>query len=75
MDRINKNILDANVKLQDENKYLKLRIKDIENNIHKALDFILDKSEEYKTGYRKVELNTKECWELMEILESELYEQ
>ncbi len=73
-ERIDENLYRANIKLQDENKMLKQDIKDIRNKLQQVYDFVINKSIEYKPGYRKVNLNTKDCIELIEILESELYE-
>lgn len=72
--KINESLLNANIKLSDENKLLKRDIKDLKNNIKNGIEYILNKSIEYKPGYRRVDLNTKNCKELMDILESELYE-
>ena len=72
--KINESLLNANIKLSDENRLLKRDIKDLKNNIKKGIDYILNKSIEYKPGYRKVDLNTKDCIELLNILENEVYE-
>lgn len=72
--KINENIYNANIRLVDKNKELYTDNKILRKKINQAIEFILDKSVEYKPGYRKVELDFKECSELLEILESELYE-
>ena len=71
---INKNLYNANVKLVDKNRELNYDLKEEKKIRKRAIDYILNKSIEYKPGYRKVNLNTKECSELMDILESEFYE-
>lgn len=72
--KINENLYNANVKLVDKNRELQFDIKEEKRIRKKAIDYILNKSIEYKPGYRKVNLDTKDCIELIEILESELYE-
>lgn len=74
VERIDENMYRANIKLQDENKLLKQDIKDLRIKLQEVYDFVINKSIEYKPGYRKVNLDTKDCIELIEILESELYE-
>lgn len=64
---INENLYNANITLVDKNKELKNIIKIVYN-------FILDQSIEYKPGYRKVDLNTKDCIKLLDILDGEIYE-
>ena len=64
-----KQLIDANVKLVDSNKEFKKeneRLKEIINNV---INYIYDKSIEYKPNYRKVDLNTKDCVEILDILE------
>ena len=72
--KINKNLYKANIDLVDKNRLLHQDITDLKRKIKKAINYIVDKSEEYKPGYRKVYLDFKECSELLEILESEFYE-
>lgn len=74
VERIDENMYRANIKLQDENKLLKQDIKDLRIKLQEVYDFVINKSIEYKPGYRKVNLDTKDCIELIEILESEFYE-
>lgn len=71
---INNNLYTANVKLSDKNRELMYDIKEEKKIRKKAIDYILNKSVEYKPGYRKVDLNTKDCIKLLDILESEVYE-
>ena len=71
---INKNLYNANIKLVDKNRLLNNDLKEEKKIRQKAIDYILNKSIEYKPGYRKVDLNTKDCTELLDILESEVYE-
>ena len=71
MDKINENIYYANIKLSDKNKELIYDLKEEKKIRKKAIDYILNKSIEYKPGFRKVDLNTKDCTELLNILESD----
>lgn len=71
---INENLYNANIKLSDKNRELSFDLKEEKRIRKKAIDYIVNKSVEYKKGYRKVELNFKECSELLKILENELYE-
>jgi hypothetical protein len=71
VERIDENMYRANIKLQDENKLLKQDIKDLRIKLQEVYDFVINKSIEYKPGYRKVNLDTKDCIELINILESE----
>lgn len=64
-----KQLIDANVKLLDKNKQLSSDINNLKELINKAVNYIYDKSIEYKPNYRKVDLNTKDCVELLDILE------
>lgn len=66
---INKNLYNANIHLVDKNKELNYDLKEEKKIRKKAIDYILNKSIEYKPGYRKVDLNTKDCNELLNILE------
>ena len=72
--KINENLYNANIKLSDKNRELNYDLKEEKRIRKKAIDYILNKSIEYKPGYRKVDLNTKDCTELINILESEIYE-
>ena len=72
--KINESLYNANVQLVDKNRELNYDLKEEKRIRKKAIDYILNKSIEYKPGYRKVELNFQECSELLEILESEFYE-
>ena len=72
--KINENLYNANVKLSDKNRELMYDIKEEKKIRKKAIEYILNKSVEYKPGFRKVDLNTKDCNELLDILESEVYE-
>lgn len=72
--KINENLYNANVQLVDKNRELNFDLKEEKRIRKKAINYILNKSIEYKPGYRKVELNFQECNELLEILESEFYE-
>ena len=69
--KINENLLNANIQLSDKNKELYYDLKEEKKIRKKAIDYILNKSIEYKPGFRKVDLNTKDCTELINILESE----
>lgn len=69
---INQNLYNANIKLVDKNRELNNDLKEEKKIRKKAIDYILNKSIEYKPGYRKVDLNTKDCTELLDILESEM---
>ena len=69
-----KRILSANVKLVDSNRELKKENELIKKIISEAVNFIYNKSIEYKPNYRKVDLNTKDCCELLDILEGVNYE-
>ena len=69
-----KRILSANVKLVDFNRELKKENDLIKKTIDEAVNFIYNKSIEYKPNYRKVDLNTKDCCELLDILERVNYE-
>ena len=71
---INNNLINANVKLVDSNKELKKENDLIKKIIGEAVNFIYNKSIEYKPNYRKVDLNTKDCCELLDILEGVNYE-
>lgn len=71
---INKNIINANVQLVDNNKALSKENIKLKETINKAVNYIYDKSIEYKPNHRKVDLNTKDCCELLDILEGEKYE-
>ena len=71
---INNNLINANVKLVDSNKELKKENELIKKIIGEAVNFIYNKSIEYKPNYRKVDLNTKDCCELLDILEGVNYE-
>ena len=44
-------------------------IQELEEKIRKANDFILSHAKEYKPHFAKVELNTADCNELLNILE------
>lgn len=66
---INSQLINANVQLVDNNKVLNKENIKLKEVINKAVNFIYDKSIEYKPNYRKVDLNTKECCELLDILE------
>lgn len=68
---INENLYNANVLLVDKNRLLNNDLKEERRIKKKAIEFILDKSVEYKPGYRRVDLNTKDCTELLDILESD----
>lgn len=72
--KINENLYNANVQLSDKNRELNYDLKEEKKIRKKAVDYILNKSIEYKPGFRKVDLNTKDCSELLDILESEVYE-
>lgn len=67
--KIDKNMLEANIRLVDENKWLKNDNEILNRRINKAIKYIEDKSIEYKPHYRKVDLNTKDCCELLTILD------
>lgn len=69
VNKMNGQIVDANIKLQDENKILQEDKKTLQKRIDRAIELILDKSKEYKPNFRKVDLNTKDCCELLDILE------
>ena len=71
---INNNLINANVKLVDSNKELKKENDLIKKIIGEAVNFIYNKSIEYKPNHRKVDLNTKDCCELLDILEGVNYE-
>lgn len=71
--KINESLYNANIQLVDKNRELNYDLKEEKRIRKKAIDYILNKSIEYKPGYRKVNLNTKDCIELIEILESEVY--
>ena len=68
---INENLYNANVLLVDKNRLLNNDLKEERRIKKKAIEFILDKSVEYKPGYRRVDLNTKDCNELLNILEGD----
>lgn len=68
---INKNIINANVQLVDNNKVLTKENTKLKEIINKAVNYIYNKSVEYKPNYRKVDLNTKDCCELLDILEGD----
>lgn len=68
---INENLYNANIKLSDRNRELIYDLKEEKKIRKKAIDYILNKSVEYKPEYRKVDLNTKDCIELLKILESD----
>ncbi len=70
---INENLYNANVLLVDKNRLLNNDLKEEKKIRQKAIDYILNKSIEYKPGYRRVDLNTKDCNELLDILEGDLY--
>lgn len=72
--KINENLYNANIKLSDKNRELMYDLKEEKRIRKKAIDYIISKSIEYKEGYRKVDLNTKDCIELLNILENEVYE-
>lgn len=72
--KINENLYNANVKLVDKNRELQFDLKEEKRIRKKAIDYILNKSIEYKPGFRKVDLNTKDCDELLNILGCEIYE-
>lgn len=69
--KINENLYNANIQLVDKNRLLNNDLKEEKKIRQKAIDYILNKSIEYKPGYRKVDLNTKDCTELLDILESD----
>ena len=69
---MDKKIIDANVKLSDKNRELNYDLKEEKKIRKKAIDYILNKSIEYRPGYRKVDLNTKDCVKLLDILESDI---
>lgn len=69
---INENLYNANIKLVDKNKELNYDLKEEKRIRQKAIDFILNKSIEYKPGYRKVDLNTKDCNKLLNILDGDI---
>lgn len=71
--KINNNLYNANVMLVDKNRELNFDLKEEKKIRKKAINYILNKSIEYKPGYRKVDLNTKDCNELLDILEGDLY--
>ena len=64
----------ANIDLVDKNRELIFDLKEEKKIRKKAIDYILNKSVEYKPGFRKVDLNTKDCNELLNILENDVYE-
>lgn len=66
---MNSQLINANVQLVDNNKVLNKENIKLKEVINKAVNFIYDKSIEYKPNYRKVDLNTKDCVELLDILE------
>ena len=69
--KINENLYNANIKLVDKNRELNYDLKEEKKIRKRAIDYILNKSIEYKPGFRKVDLNTKDCNELLDILESD----
>ena len=71
---INQNLYNANVQLVDKNRELNYDLKEEKKIRKKAIDYILNKSIEYKPGFRKVNLNTKDCAKLLDILDGEIYE-
>ena len=72
--KINESLYNANIQLVDKNRELNYDLKEEKKIRKKAIEYILNKSIEYKPGYRRVDLNTKDCKELIDILESEIYE-
>ena len=68
---INENLYNANVLLVDKNRLLNNDLKEEKRIKKKAIEYILNKSVEYKPGYRRVDLNTKDCSELLNILEGD----
>lgn len=68
---INENLYNANVLLVDKNRLLNNDLKEERRIKKKAIEYILNKSVEYKPGYRRVDLNTKDCSELLNILEGD----
>ena len=71
VEKMNGQIVEANIKLQDENKCLQEDNKKLQKRIEDAIKYIEDKSIEYKPKFRKVDLNTKDCCELLNILDGD----
>lgn len=69
-----KQLINANVQLVDNNKALKKENDRLKGIVKSVVNYIYDKSIEYKPNYRKVDLNTKDCVELLDILEGVNYE-
>lgn len=46
-------------------------IENLQSKIDKAIEYIINHSEEYKPHFRKIELDTVQCNELLNILEEE----
>ena len=69
--KINESLYNANIQLVDKNRELNYDLKEEKKIRKKAIEYILNKSIEYKPGYRRVDLNTKDCNELLDILESD----
>ena len=58
--KINESLYNANIQLVDKNRELNYDLKEEKKIRKKAIEYILNKSIEYKPGYRRVDLNTKE---------------
>jgi chromosome segregation ATPase len=56
-------------KIMEENKHLRTELNCYKLKCEKASDFILSKAKEYKPHFAKVELNTADCNELLNILQ------
>lgn len=50
---------------------LQEQIENLQSKIDKAIEYIINNSKEYKPHFRKIELNTKQCNELLNILEED----
>ena len=48
---------------------LQEQIDNLQSKIDKAIEYIINHSEEYKPHFRKIELDTVQCNELLNILE------
>ena len=46
-------------------------VDNLQSKIDKAIEYIINHSEEYKPHFRKIELDTKQCNELLNILEED----
>lgn len=58
-------------KMEEKIKQQDYIIGNLQSKIDKAIEYIINNSKEYKPHFRKIELNTKQCNELLNILEED----